>query len=149
MSKPKGCKIFTHVQYYYNRCRGRVSSAGHAKDCPFQDSDQGDQDEAEDSDVEDDENEWNPVRTVKHTTTTAGISSIGPKAQNTPAQATTKSHNPWVHKTSKASPNTTPNTTGSMGNPSRPDTSTPSAPRKFWARKPMPPTHVTIRPPRK
>ncbi|KAF8437824.1 hypothetical protein BGX38DRAFT_1145088 [Terfezia claveryi] len=156
MSKPRGCKNFTHVQCDYNRCRGRDISAGHVKDCPFQDSDEEDQDsdeedqdEGEDSDVENDGNEWNPVRPVKHksTPTTVGVSSIGPKAQNTAVQAT-RSHDPWVQKASKASPKT-PNTAGSMGNPSRPVTNTPSAPRKSWARAPMPPTHVTIRPSRK
>ncbi|KAF8437819.1 hypothetical protein BGX38DRAFT_923328 [Terfezia claveryi] len=151
MSKPRGCKSFTHVQCDYNRCRGRDISAGHVKDCPFQDSDEEDRDEAENSDVEDDENEWKPVREVKNkpTPTTAGESSISLKAQNTPAQATTKSHNPWVHKTCKASPKTTPNTAGIMGNPARPVMNTPSCPRKSWARAPMPPTHLTIRQARK
>ncbi|KAF8437815.1 hypothetical protein BGX38DRAFT_1210944 [Terfezia claveryi] len=155
MSKPRGCKNFTHVQCDYNRCRGRDISAGHVKDCPFldsdeedQDSDEEDQDEAENSDVED-ENEWKPVRAVtnKPTPTTSSISSVGPKAQNTPPQGTTMTHNPWAHKASKASPKT-PNPAGIMGNPSRPITNTP-VPQKWWARAPMPPTHVTIRPPRK
>ncbi|RPB22073.1 hypothetical protein L211DRAFT_361182 [Terfezia boudieri ATCC MYA-4762] len=130
MSKPRGCKNFTHVQCDYNRCRGRDISAGHVRDCPFQDSDEEDQDEAEYSDVEDDENEWKPVRAVKHkpTPTTAGVSSIGPNAQNTPLQAT-KSDDPWVHKSSKVSPKTS-NTAGTMGNPSRPVTKTPSVPLK-------------------
>ncbi|KAF8437820.1 hypothetical protein BGX38DRAFT_923367 [Terfezia claveryi] len=150
MSKPRGCKNFTHVQCDYNRCRGRDISAGHVKDCPFQDSDEEDQDEGEDSDVEDDEHGWKPVGEVKHKPTpgTACISSITPKAQNPPQQATTKSHNPWAHRTSKSVPKT-PNTAGIMGNPSRPVTDVPSAPRKSWARAPMPPTHVTIRPARK
>ncbi|RPB19652.1 hypothetical protein L211DRAFT_897384 [Terfezia boudieri ATCC MYA-4762] len=158
MSKPRGCKIFTHVQCDYNRCRGRDISAGHVKDCPFLDSDEEEQDEAESSDVEDDENEWKTVPEVKHkpTPTTASVSSIGLNARNTPQQAT-KAHNPWAHKTSKVGskpPNTTgipkhPNTTGIMGNPSRPDTKAPSVPHKTWARAPTPPTHFTIRPPRK
>ncbi|KAF8437818.1 hypothetical protein BGX38DRAFT_1273842 [Terfezia claveryi] len=154
MSKPRGCKIFTHVQCDYNRCRGRDISAGHVKDCPFQDSDEEnsdeeDQDEAEDSNVEDDENEWKAVRPVRQKPApTTGVSSISFKAQNTLLQATTTPHNPWVHKTSKASPKT-PNTAGILGNSSRPVTNTPAAPRNSWARAPMPPTHVTIRPKRK
>ncbi|KAF8437812.1 hypothetical protein BGX38DRAFT_1332657 [Terfezia claveryi] len=149
MSKPRGCKFFTHVQCDYNRCRGRDISAGHVEDCPFQDSDEEDQDKAESSDVEDDENEWKPVRAVEHkpTPVTACVSSIGLNAQKTPPQAT-KSHNPWVQKTSKAGPKT-PNTAGIMGNPSPPVTNTSSVPQKSWARAPMPPTHVTIRQPRK
>ncbi|RPB26213.1 hypothetical protein L211DRAFT_835585 [Terfezia boudieri ATCC MYA-4762] len=150
MSKPRGCKSFTHVQCDYNRCRGRDISAGHVKDCPFQDSDEEDQDVAENSDVEDDENEWKTVRAVKlkPTPTTAWVSSIGLNDQNTLPEAT-KSHNPWVLKTSKVSPKT-PYTTGimDMGNPSRPGTKTPAAPLKSWARAPTPPTNVTIRPPR-
>ncbi|KAF8446830.1 hypothetical protein BGX38DRAFT_1307923 [Terfezia claveryi] len=60
MSKPRGCKFFTHVRCDYNRCRGQDISGGHAKDCPFQDSEEEDQN----SDVEDDEKEWRSVRGV-------------------------------------------------------------------------------------
>ncbi|RPB22074.1 hypothetical protein L211DRAFT_851050 [Terfezia boudieri ATCC MYA-4762] len=136
MSKPRGCKNFTHVQCDYNRCRGRDISAGHVKDCPFQDSDEEDQDEAEYSDVEDDENEWKPVRAVQHkpTPATAGVSTLGLNAQDTPPQAM-KSHNPWVPKTSKVSPKT-PNTAGIIGKPVSPS---PSVLLKTWAKAPTPP----------
>ena len=145
MSKPKGCKLFTHVKCDYNRCRGRDISAGHVADCPFQDSDEEDQlDEAEFSGAEDNNEVWNPTR-HKPTQSTAGVqplSTLSPTTQPQAAksQQSQQSHKPWVRNISKASQRP-PNTTGTRASPS---IKTPSVQPKSWARAPTPPTHITI-----
>lgn len=104
MSKPRGCKFFTHVQCEYNRCRGRELSTGHVTDCPLQ----GVDDEGIVSDDEDDEDEdgWELVQGIQHkpTPTTAQIHHLSTAGHTTkpPTPQASTSHNPWVRESSSS-----------------------------------------------
>jgi len=149
MSKPRGCKFFTHVQCEYNRCRGREISAGHVTDCPFQDTDEADQDdEVEISENEDDNDGWKPGQGIQHKPTPATahihpLSNPDPSTQSPAPQAPT-SHYPRVHRRSGATVRTS-YTSSIISKRSMLAASTPSVALRYWAQAPAPPTHITIR----
>ncbi|KAF8418398.1 hypothetical protein EV426DRAFT_707529 [Tirmania nivea] len=92
MSRPRACKLFTHVTCEYNRCRGREVSRGHADDCPFVDSDNDN--ESSDGESSSGEEEFvqarkkAPVKAARNIYTVPGAEPV----DNTPAAQASKKH---------------------------------------------------------